>query len=131
MGTQILSMMGVVPEINLMAHHYGLMAWMVVSMLAHAVNAYAYESAYAWYAEDTTNNAAGSIMMQVIGNEEMNMVAKETSMAMMMPEEQQEMWMEKHGGKKHDDHDDHDDDHEDMEFSLNAFFGFRTLDHSS
>merc|ERR1712203_400843 len=98
--TQILSMVGVVPEINLMAHHYGLMAWMVVSMLAHAVNAYAYESAYAWYAEDTTNNAAGSIMMQVIGNEE--------------------MWMEKHGGKKHDDHDDHDDDHEDMEFSLNA-----------
>ena len=137
--TQILSMVGVVPEINLMAHHYGLMAWMVVSMLAHAVNAYAYESAYAWYAEDTTNNAAGSIMMQVIGNEEMNMVAKETSMAMMMvfmmekwfkgqvmmlPEEDQEMWMEKHGGKKHDDHDDHDDDHEDMEFSLNAFFGF-------
>ena len=136
--TQILSMVGVVPEINLMAHHYGLMAWMVVSMLAHAVNAYAYESAYAWYAEDTTNNAAGSIMMQVIGNEEMNMVAKETSMAMMMvfmmekwfkgqvmmlPEESQEKWMEMHGGKKgkHDDHDDHDDD---MEFSLRAFYGF-------
>merc|ERR1712088_1197156 len=38
--------------------------------------------ACAWYAEDTTNNAAGSIMMQVIGNEEMNMVAKETSTAM-------------------------------------------------
>merc|ERR1719384_222588 len=137
--TQILSMVGVVPEINLMAHHYGLMAWMVVSMLAHAVNAYAYESAYAWYAEDTTNNAMGSVMMAAIGNEEMNMVAKETSMAMMMvfmmekwfkgqvmmlPEEQQEMWMEKHGGKKHDDHDDHDDDHEDMEFSLRAFYGF-------
>merc|ERR1711997_1289354 len=136
--TQILSMVGVVPEINLMAHHYGLMAWMVVSMLAHAVNAYAYESAYAWYAE-ATNNAAGSIMMQVIGNEEMNMVAKETSMAMMMvfmmekwfkgqvmmlPEEDQEKYWEMHGGKKHDDHDDHDDDHEDMEFSLNAFFGF-------
>ena len=137
--TQILSMVGVAPEINLMAHRYGLEAWMVISMLAHAVNAYGYELAYSWYAEDTTTNAMGSAMMQVIGNEEMNMVAKETSMAMMMvfmmekwfkgqvmmlPEEDQEKYLEMKGIKKHDDHDDHDDDHEDMEFSLSAFYGF-------
>ena len=140
--TQILSMVGVAPEINLMAHQYGFMAWMLVSMLGHMVNAIGYETAYSWYAEDTSANANGSTMMQVIGNEEMNMVAKETSIAMgmtfmmekwfmgqvmMLPEEDQEKYWEMHGGKKHggmDDHDDHDDDHEDMEFSLRAFYGF-------
>lgn len=137
--TQILSMVGVAGEINLMAWRYGVMVWMLVSMLAHAVNAIGYETAYSWYAEDTTNNAMGSAMMQIIGNEEMNMVAKETSIAMgltfmaekwfkgqvmMLPEEDQEKYWEMHGGKKHDDHDDHDDDHEDMEFSLRAFYGF-------
>merc|ERR1711934_1349390 len=126
--TQILSMVGVAGEINLMAWMYGVRVWMLVSMLAHAVNAIGYETAYSWYAEDTTTNVLGSTMMQVVGNEEMNMVAKETSIAMgqvmMLPEESQEKWMEMHGGKKHDDHDDHDDDHEDMEFSLRAFYGF-------
>ena len=110
-----------------MAWRYGVMAWMIVSMLAHAVNAYAYESAYSWYAEDTTANAMGSAMMQVIGNAEMNMVFMMEKwfkgQVMMLPEESQEKWMEMHGGKKgkHDDHDDHDDD---MEFSLRAFYGF-------
>ena len=121
-----------------MAWRYGVMAWMIVSMLAHAVYAYAYESAYSWYAEVTTTNAMGSAMMQFIGKEEKNMVAKETEIGMglvlmmekwfkgqvmMLPEESQEKWMEMHGGKKgkHDDHDDHDDD---MEFSLRAFYGF-------
>jgi len=137
--TQILSMVGVAPEINLMATRYGIMVWMGASMLAHAVNAYAYESAYSWYASDTTSNVLGSTMMMAIGNEEMNMVAKETAIAMhnifmvekwfkgqvmMLPEEDQEKYWEMHGGKKHDDHDDHDDDHEDMEFSLRAFYGF-------
>merc|ERR1712020_826261 len=42
--TQILSMVGVAPEINLMAHQYGFMAWMLVSMLAHAVSAIGYET---------------------------------------------------------------------------------------
>ena len=136
--TQINFMFGIAGEINLMAWRYGVMAWMIVSMLAHAVNAYAYESAYSWYAEDTTTNAMGSAMMQFIGKEEKNMVAKETEIGMglvfmmekwfkgqvmMLPEESQEKWMEMHGGKKgkHDDHDDHDDD---MEFSLRAFYGF-------
>ena len=136
--TQINFMFGIAGEINLMAWRYGVMAWRIVSMLAHVVNAYAYESAYSWYAEDTTTNAMGSAMTQFISNEEMNMVAKETEIGMglvfmmekwfkgqvmMLPEESQEKWMEMHGGKKgkHDDHDDHDDD---MEFSLRAFYGF-------
>ena len=133
--TQLLSMVGVAPEINLMAWRFGVMAWMLTSMIAHALNFYGYESAYSWYAEDTTNNTLGGSMMQVIGTEEMQMVAKETSIAMgltfmmekwlmgqvmMLPEEAQEKYMDKKGGKKHDDHDDEDD----MEFSLRAFYGF-------
>ena len=134
--TQILSMAGIAGEINLMAWHYGTMLWMLSNMVAHVIGFLGYNASYSWYAEDTTNNAAGAIMMGVMGGEAYSMVAKETAAMMglyfmmeawfkgqvhMLPEEAQEKWMEKHGGKKHDDHDDHDDD---MEFSLSAFYGF-------
>ena len=134
--TQVLSMAGIAGEINMMAWMYGLRIWMVTAMVGHVLRLVGYEMAYSWYAEDTTNNAAGATMMYIIGSESYKMVAKETAafmglyfasekwfkgQVMMLPEEQQEKWIEMHGGKKHDDHDDHDDD---MEFSLNAFFGF-------
>lgn len=130
--TQVLSMAGIAGEINLMAWMYGLKLWMVTSMVGHVLRFIGYEMAYSWYAEDTTNNAMGAATMSLIGAETYKMVAKETAtfmglyfasekwfkgQVMMLPEEQQEKWMEKHGMKK-DDHDDHDDD---MEFSLFAF----------
>ena len=133
--TQLLSMFGIAGEINLMAWRYGLMVWMASNMVATLIEFYGYESAYAWYAEDTTNNIYGIATMGILGGEIYQMVAKETAIFMglyfmmepwfmgqvkMLPEEQQEKWMEMHGGKK-DDHDDHDDD---MEFSMSAFFGF-------
>merc|ERR1719438_696839 len=108
--TQILSMVGVAGEINLMAWRFGVMAWMLTSMIAHALNFYGYESAYSWYAKDTSIAMGLTFMMEkwLMGQ------------VMMLPEEAQEKYMEKKGGKKHDDHDDEDD----MEFSLRAFYGF-------
>merc|ERR1712024_194850 len=123
--TQLLSVFGVMGDINIMAWMYLIPVWMLTNMVSHAIAFVGYDAAYSWYAEDTTNNAMGGALMTTIGNEIYMMVAKETAMMMnfvfahkawmmgqfmMMDEETQEKWMEKKGkGKKHDDHDDKDD----------------------
>merc|ERR1712186_82786 len=80
--------------------------------------AWMYLVPYSWHAEDTTNNAMGATMMGTVGEEIYTMLAKETAtmmglvfmhkawlhgQVMMLPEEKQEMFMEKKG-KKGDDH---------------------------
>jgi len=134
MLTQLLSMFGVAGDINIMAWMYLIPVWMIANMVAHAIAFVGYDAAYSWYAEDTTNNAMGASLMGTVGEEIYTMLAKETAtmmglvfmhkawlhgQVMMLPEEKQEMFMEKKGKKG----DDHDDD-EEKEFSLRAFYGF-------
>merc|ERR1712165_342525 len=134
--TQALSMAGIAVEVNMMAWMYLTKAWMLVNLVSNIISFVGYETAYSWYAEDTSSNATGGALMTIIGNEVYMYVAKMTATMMglvfahkawmygqwsMLDEETQAEWMEKKGhGKKHDD--DHDDD-DDM-FSLRAFYGF-------
>jgi len=135
MITQLLSMFGIAGEINIMAWMYLIPVWMISNMVAKVIAFVGYESAYSWYAENTTSNSSGGTLMTTVGDDIYTSLAKETMImmglvfsheawlhgqVMMLPEEKQEMFMEKKGkGKKDDDHDD-----DEKEFSLRAFYGF-------
>ena len=115
---QALSMAGILNEINIIAWMYGVPIWMLANMVAGMISFYGYETAYSWYATDTTTNANGMAMMNGLESEMITYGAKETATMLalyinkdawmkgqweMLPEETQEKWME---GKDEDDEDD-------------------------
>ena len=106
---QALSMAGILSEINVIAWMYGVPVWMLANTIAGMISFYGYETAYSWYATDTTTNAAGASMMSILETEMITFGAKETAAMFalyinkdawmkgqweMLPEETQEKWME-------------------------------------
>merc|ERR1711990_602403 len=142
MTTQLLSMLGIMGSVNLMVWHYGMMASDIVMLVTGVMMFMAYNKAYSIAvenAEDAENsNADFDAAMAVVEGMETDMAFLMVSQAamhlelmhnyegwfhgqvMMLPEEEQEAWMEMMGK---DDMDDMDDDHhDDDKMDLFAFW---------
>ena len=61
--TQLLSMVGVMPEINMMAWHYLMPVWMLTNMVANVLELMAYDGAYTKYTENTASSDAYILML--------------------------------------------------------------------
>merc|ERR1712060_298393 len=142
MTTQLLSMLGIMGSVNLMVWHYGMMASDIVMLVTGVMMFLSYNKAYSIAtenAEDAENsNADFDAAMAVVEGMETDMVFMMVSQAamhlelmhnyegwfwgqvMMLPEEEQDAWME---AKGMDDMDDMDDDHhDDDKMDLFAFW---------
>merc|ERR1712060_350982 len=142
MTTQLLSMLGIMGSVNLMVWHYGMMASDIVMLVTGVMMFMAYNKAYSIAvenAEDAENsNADFDAAMAVVEGMETDMAFMMVSQAamhlelmhnyegwfmgqvMMLPEEEQDAWMESMG-KDMDDMDDMDDHHDDK-MDLFAFW---------
>lgn len=143
MTTQLLSMLGMMGSINLMVWHWGMMAGDLVMLVTGIMMFLSYNKAYSIAtenAEDAENsNADFDAAMAVVEGMETDMVFMMVSQAamhlelmhnyegwfwgqiMMLPEEEQDAWMESMG-KDMDDMDDMDDHHDDDKMDLFAFW---------
>ena len=136
MTTQLLSMLGMMGSVNLMVWHYGMMAGDLVMLVTGIMMFMSYNKAYS-IATDNAEDAENSnddfdAAMAVVEGMETDMVFMMVSEAamhlelmhnyegwfwgqiMMLPEEEQDAWMEAMDKDDMDDMDDHDDDKMDL-----------------
>jgi len=144
--TQLLSMLGIMGSVNIMVWHYGMMVGDLVMLVSGIMMFLAYNKAYGIAVDNKADAVSGSgntdftNAMALVGAMETDMVLgmiSQTAMhlelmanyegwlwgqVMMLPEEEQEAWMEAMGK---DDMDDMDDKHDDKDGHMDLFAFWR------
>jgi len=138
--TQLLSMLGIMGSTNIMVWHYGMMAGDVLMMVVGVMMFIAYNKAYgvAVAQDDATETSVANSLVDFMETEMTWSLIGQAAMhlelmynyegwlwgqVMMLPEEEQEAWMEKMDKMDEmDDMDDKDGDDDDNEMDLFAFW---------